>query len=141
MDMNKAFYLRNETVKPKWRVVDAQGKVLGRLATQIANMLRGKDRPVYTPHTMSQDYIIVLNAQEIKLTGHKLDNTTHDRYTGWQGGYKSETVREILNKSPERLIELAVKRMLPKNKSTNDFMRRLKIYTGSEHPHQGQVTK
>ena len=139
MDMNKAFYLKKEQAKPQWRVINAEGKILGRLATQITIMLRGKDKAVYTPHTMSQDYIVIINADKIKLSGNKVETKIYDRYTGWIGGYKTQTAGEMLAKTPERLIELAVKRMLPKNKSNKDFLRRLKVYTGNEHPHIAQV--
>jgi len=140
MDMNKAFFLRKEDAKPKWRVIDAQDQILGRLATQIAESLRGKDKAIYTPHTMSGDYIIIINAEKIKLSGDKMENKEYNRYTGWIGGYKTEYAKDVLVKHPDRLIELAVKRMLPKNKLANDFMRRLKIYAGAEHPHQAQVS-
>jgi large subunit ribosomal protein L13 len=139
MDMNKAFFLTKEQAKPQWRILNADGKILGRLATEISNMLRGKDRAVYTPHTMSEDYIVIINADKIKLSGNKMDTKIYDRYTGWIGGYKTETAGQMLAKHPERLIELAVKRMLPKNRSNKYFMRRLKVYTGTEHPHIAQV--
>lgn len=139
MDMNKVFFLKKEDATPTWRIIDAQDKILGRLATHISNMLRGKDRAVYTPHTMSEDYIVIINAEKIKLSGDKLNKKIYDWYTGWQGGYKTATAKQILEKHPERLIELAVKRMLPKNRSNKYFMRRLKIYSGQEHPHKAQI--
>jgi len=139
MDMNRTFFLRKEDAKPKWRIIDAEDKILGRLATQIANMLRGKDRAIYTPHTVSEDYIVIINAEKIKLSGDKLNNKVYDWYTGWQGGYKTATAKQIMEKHPERLIELAVKRMLPKNRSNKEFMRKLKIYVGQNHPHQAQI--
>ncbi len=139
MDMNKTFFLKKEDAKPKWRVIDAQGKILGRLASEIANMLRGKDKVIYTPHTMSGDYIVIVNADKIKLSGDKLNNKVYDWYTGWQGGYKTATAKQIQEKHPDRLIELAVRRMLPKNRTNKSLMRRLKIYAGQEHPHQAQI--
>lgn len=139
MDMNRAFFLKKENEKPKWRVIDGDGKILGRLATQIAEMLRGKDKAIYTPHSLAGDYVVIINAEKIALSGDKLNNKIYDSYSGWIGGYKTKTAKEILEKHPERLIELAVKRMLPKNKLNKEFMRRLKIYAGSEHPHQAQV--
>jgi large subunit ribosomal protein L13 len=140
MDMNRAFNLRNEDRKPEWKVIDAQGQVLGRLSTQIADMLRGKDKPYYTPHTDSGDYIIVINAEKIHLTGNKWEQKLYSRYTGWIGGQRIETARQKLEKHPETIIELAVKGMLPKNKLSNQLMRKLRVYTGSEHPHAAQVT-
>ncbi len=141
MDMNRTFFLRKEDAKPKWKVIDAQGKILGRLATQIADSLRGKDKAHYTAHTMSGDYIIVINADKIVLTGKKLTDKIYDHYTGYVGGYKEITAKKMLEKNPDRLIELAVKRMLPKNKLQNHFLRRLKVYAGSEHPHKAQIEK
>lgn len=139
MDMNRTFFLKKEDEKPKWRVIDANGEILGRLATQIAEMLRGKDKAIYTPHSLAGDYVVIINADKIKLTGNKLEGKVYERYSGWIGGYKTETAKEVLNKHPERIIEHAVKLMLPKNKLNKEFMRRLKVYAGAEHPHQGQV--
>ncbi len=139
LDMNKSFVLKNETRKPSWRVIDAQDQVLGRLATRIADILRGKDKPVYTPQTDSGDYVVVINAEKIKLTGNKLENKQYDRYSGWIGGYKVETAQEMLTKYPERLIEHAVKGMLPKNILNRQVIKKLKVYVGTEHPHKAQV--
>lgn len=139
LDMNKTFYLRKEDAKPKWRLIDAQGQVLGRLATEIATILRGKDKPMYTPHTLGGDYIVIINAEKIVLTGNKLKNKEYIRYSGWIGGKKTETAEEIMKKHPDRIIELAVKRMLPRNKLNDAVMRRLLIYAGSEHPHLAQI--
>lgn len=139
MDMNKAFFLKKEDAHPKWRVIDAQDKVLGRLATELANILRGKDKANYTPHTLGGDYIVIINAEKVKLTGNKINNKEYHSYSGWIGGYKTATAREVMEKHPDRLIEMAVKRMLPKNKLSDQCMRRLLIYAGSEHPHQAQV--
>ena len=138
MDMNKAFYLKNEAKDPKWRVIDAQGKILGRLATEIADMLRGKDKPYYTPHTDSGDYVVVINADKIELTGDKWEKKEYDRYTGWMGGYKITTAKEMLKKFPERIIEHAVKGMLPKNKLSRQIIKKLKVYAGNVHPHIAQ---
>lgn len=139
MDMNKAFFLKNETYKPKWRVVDAQDQILGRLASKIAMMLRGKDKAAFTPQTISGDYIVVINAEKVGLSGDKLNNKKYATYSGWIGGYKEKTAKEIMQSHPERLIELAVSRMLPRNRSRKALLRRLKIYAGSEHPHKAQV--
>lgn len=139
MDMNRTFFLKKEDEAPKWRVIDANGEILGRLATQIAEVLRGKDKAIYTPHSLAGDYVVIINADKIKLSGNKLEGKIYERYSGWIGGYKTETAKEVLSKHPERIIEHAVKLMLPKNKLNKEFMRRLKVYAGAEHPHQGQV--
>ncbi len=139
MNINKTIFLSKEAAVPKWRVVDAQGRVLGRLATEIADSLRGKDKPYYTPQTDCGDYIVVINADKIVLTGNKWNDKIYDRYTGWRGGYKVRTAKEMLEKHPTSLIELAVKRMLPKNKLSRQIIKKLKIYVGGEHPHQAQV--
>lgn len=141
MDMNKSFCLRKEDSAPAWRVIDAQGKVLGRLATHIADALRGKDKAFYTPHTDSGDYIVVINAEKIVLTGNKLEGKIYDRYSGWMGGYKVTSAKDMLAKKPEFLIEHAVKGMLPKNKLSDAIIKKLKVYAGSEHPHKAQVSK
>lgn len=140
IDMNNAFYLKNEARRPQWHVVDAEGEVLGRLATQIANRLRGKDRAYFTPHTDSGDYIVVINAEKIVLTGNKMADKRYDSYSGWQGGLKSLTATQLMAKHPDRIIELAVKRMLPKNTLSRHLMRKLMIYAGAEHPHKAQIT-
>lgn len=143
MDMNKAFFLRKEDANPQWRVIDAKGQVLGRLATQIAVILRGKDQVEFTPHAQSGDYVVVINASEIVLTGNKLDGKIYLTYSGYQGGQKSKTARDIIKKDPTDLLMLAVKRMLPhyhKSALSRNNLKRLKIYAGSEHPHIAQVT-
>ena len=138
MDMNRTFYLRKEDRAPKWRLVDAEGQVLGRLATKIADALRGKDTPYYTPHTDCGDYVVVVNADKIKLTGKKLKNKEYVRVSGWMGGKKVTTARDMLVKHPTYLIEYAVKRMLPKNKLNRQIFKKLKIYAGQDHPHKAQ---
>ncbi len=138
MSMNKAFFLRKEDVDPQWRVIDAEGKVLGRMATQIADVLRGKDKPYYTPHTDCGDYVVVINADKIILSGDKWESKQYVRYTGYQGGQKVRTAKEMLAKHPTYLVEYAVKRMLPKNKLNRQIFKKLKVYTGSEHPHIAQ---
>jgi len=141
MSMNRAFFLRKEDRSPKWRLIDAEGKVLGRLATEIAEALRGKDKPNYTPHTDCGDYIVVINAEKVALTGDKLKGKVYARYTGYIGGYKEETAKEVLEKHPTRLVEHAVKGMLPKNRLSNQIIKKLKVYAGPEHPHKAQVSK
>ena len=126
-------------IEKKWFVVDASGKVLGRLATQLATRLRGKHRPDFTPHLDTGDFIIVVNAEKIKLTGQKLDQKMYHRHSGYLGGLKSVDARTMLDKRPEDVIRLAVKRMMPKNKLARQQIKKLKIYRGTEHPHQAQM--
>lgn len=135
MDMNRIFFLRKEDKTPKWRLIDAEGKVLGRLATEVANMLRGKDKPQFTPHSDAGDYVVIINADKIVLTGDKWEGKIYDRYTGWMGGYKVTTARDLMAKHPTRIVELAVRGMLPKNKLNRELIKKLKVYAGSEHPH------
>ncbi len=139
MDFNRAFFLKKEDRKPRWIVIDAQDKVLGRMATEIADVLRGKHKPTYTPHQDAGDYVVVINAQEVKLTGNKWKGKIYDRYTGWMGGYKTMTAEEMMAKHPTQIIELAVKRMLPKSKLGRAMIKKLKVYLTSEHPHKAQV--
>jgi large subunit ribosomal protein L13 len=138
--MNDAFFLKNEARKPQWRVIDAKDQVLGRLATQIADILRGKDKAYFTPHTDSGDYVIVINAEKVVLTGDKWENKTYESYSGWIGGLKVLTANQVRAKHPDRIIELAVKRMLPKNTLSRYLMRKLRIFAGAEHPHIAQIT-
>ncbi len=138
MDMNRTFFAKNEQ-KPKWRVVDAQGMIVGRLATKIADMLRGKDKAIYTPHAQAGDYVIVINADKVVFTGNKWEGKIYYRYSGWIGGLKETTAAQMLEKHPDRIVESAVRGMLPKNKIIRQHMRRLLIYAGAEHPHKAQV--
>jgi large subunit ribosomal protein L13 len=139
MDMNRTFFMRKEDRNPKWIVIDAEGKILGRLATEIANRLRGKDKATYTPHTDGGDYVVVINAEKIVLTGDKWEQKEYVRYTGWIGGQKTIIARDLRAKHPERIIELAVKRMLPKNVLNRYVHRKLKVYKGPNHPHSAQA--
>jgi len=138
MDMNKTFYLKKEDKAPKWRLVNAEGKILGRLATSIADALRGKDKPYYTPHTDCGDYIVVINADKIKLTGNKWKDKEYVRVSGWIGGKKVTAARDMLAKHPTYPVEHAVKCMLPKNKLNRQIFKKLKVYAGSTHPHKAQ---
>lgn len=140
MDMNKAFFLKNEARKPRWKLIDANGKTVGRLATQVADILRGKDKSEYTPHTDTGDYVVVINADKVVFTGDKWDDKEYRRYTGWMGGYKVVMAKDMLKNHPERIIEQAVKGMLPKNKLNRQIIKKLKIYAGAEHPHKAQVS-
>ena len=139
--MNKAFNLRKEDSNPAWRVIDAEGKVLGRLATEITDALRGKDKAHWTPHTDCGDYVVVINAEKVKLTGKKDTDKQYVRYTGWIGGQKVRTAKEIREKNPAFMIEHAVEGMLPKNRLSREMIKKLKVYAGAEHPHAAQVAK
>jgi len=137
----KTYSAKKEDLKQEWFLVDAQDRILGRLATQIANILRGKNKPVFTPYADAGDFVIVTNAEKIRLTGKKLENKCYYRHTGYPGGLKTRTAQEILTKKPEQLIELAVKGMLPKNRLGRKLIKKLKIYTGNAHPHEAQQPK
>lgn len=139
MDMNKTFFLRKEDREPKWHLIDAEGKVLGRLATEIADLLRGKGKVTYTPHTAGGDYVVVINAEKVKLTGNKVEDKIYQRVSGYIGNKKEFTAKQILEKHPTRIIEHAVKGMLPKNKLSNLVRKNLKLYVGTEHPHEAQI--
>lgn len=122
----------------RWVVVDAEGKVLGRLAAQLANVLRGKDQPTFTPHVDTGAFVVVVNAEKVKLTGAKLDQKVYYRHSGYVGSLKSTTARELLAKNPERVIVNAVRGMLPKNRLSRQVIKKLKVYAGPEHPHAAQ---
>ncbi len=139
MDMNKSFFLRKEDRAPRWRVIDAKDKILGRLSTQIADILRGKDKPEYTPHTDCGDYVVVLNASKIQLTGDKWEQKEYVSYSGWRSGRKVKTAKEMLERHPDQIVRMAVKRMLPKNKLSDQMINKLKIYLDDNHPHEAQV--
>jgi len=121
-----------------WCVVDAEGKTLGRLATQIANVLRGKHKPTYTPHVDVGDFVIVVNAEKIAVTGDKREKKLYWRHSGYPGGIRSRTLGDLLEKRPEEVIRKAVKGMLPRNRLARQQLRKLKVYAGPEHPHQAQ---
>ena len=125
-------------LEKKWYVVDASGKVLGRLANKIAVVLMGKHKPTYTPHVDTGDYVIVVNADKVVLTGKKLDQKKYYRHSGYPGGLKELTAKQMFEKHPEKVVYLAVKRMLPKNKLGRKMLKKLKVYAGPEHPHQAQ---
>ncbi len=122
----------------RWYVVDAEGKVLGRLASQIATILRGKHKPIYSPHQDAGDYVVVVNAEKVRLTGNKMQQKVYFRHSGYIGGAKYTPVSLMLKTHPERVIEYAVKRMLPKNALGRKMFKKLKVYAGPEHPHQAQ---
>ena len=121
-----------------WYVVDAESKTLGRLATQIANVLRGKRKPTYTPHVDVGDFVIVVNAEKVAVTGNKREKKLYWRHSGYPGGIRSRTLGDLLEKRPEEVIRKAVKGMLPRNRLARQQLRKLKVYAGPEHPHQAQ---
>ncbi len=134
----KTFTAKSETVKRDWYVVDAGGKTLGRLATELARRLRGKHKAEYTPHVDTGDYLIVLNAEKIAVTGKKRTDKVYYRHTGYVGGIKQTTFREMITRHPERVIEIAVKGMLPKGPLGRAMYRKLKVYAGTKHNHAAQ---
>lgn len=136
--MYKTYTAKAPDVESKWYVVDAQGKTLGRLASQIATVLRGKHKPMYTPHIDCGDFVIVVNAEKVFTTGRRLDQKMYYRHSGYPGGLKERTLREQLQKFPERVIEHAVRGMLPKNRLGRKMYKKLKVYRGAEHPHAAQ---
>ena len=130
-----------ETVKRDWYLVDASGKTLGRLATELARRLRGKHKTVYTPHADTGDYLVVVNAEKVAVTGKKMDDKMYHRFTGYIGNIKAMPLKDLLAKHPERVIEIAVKGMLPKNTLGRRMFRKLHVFAGGEHPHQAQQPK
>lgn len=135
----KSFMAKKQDVEHKWLLVDADGAILGRLAAKIAPILMGKTKPTYTPHVDTGDYVIVVNAEKIRLTGKKAQTKQYDYYTHFPGGHKFVSFKEMLAKKPERVIELAIRRMLPKNKLGRKMLKKLKVYRGSEHKHAAQT--
>jgi large subunit ribosomal protein L13 len=134
----KTVSARKEIVTREWYVVDAAGKTLGRLCTEIASRLRGKHKPEYTPHVDTGDYIIVVNAEKVTVTGNKTTDKLYQHHTGYPGGIKSISFDKLLVKSPEMIIEKAVKGMMPKNKLSRTMISKLKVYAGKDHPHTAQ---
>jgi len=140
--MNRqTFHAKNNEVPQDWHVVDATDKILGRMATELAVILMGKNKPQYTPHHDVGDFIVVTNAEKIKLTGRKLDDKLYRTYSGHPSGQKTKTYRQMVAEKPELLVSEAVRRMLPKNKLGVAMLKKLKVYAGSEHPHQAQDPK
>ena len=134
----KTFMASTAAVERKWYVVDAEGKTLGRLSSEIAKILRGKHKPIFTPHIDTGDYIIVVNAEKVKVTGKKLNQKIYYHHSGYVGGLKQTTLKEMLAKKPERVIELAVKGMLPKGPLGRQMYKKLFVYAGPEHKHAAQ---
>ncbi len=132
------FMARTEELEQRWLLIDATDQPVGRLAVKIANILRGKHRPEYTPHQDTGDFVIVVNVDKIKFTGKKWDTKTYDFYSHFPGGLKTVTARDLLQRRPARILELAVQRMMPRNRLGRQQFRKLKIYAGPSHPHQAQ---
>ncbi|MBS1863812.1 MAG: 50S ribosomal protein L13 [Actinobacteria bacterium] len=137
----KTFVATAENRQRDWYVVDAEGQTLGRLATQIADVLRGKRKPTYTPHVDTGDFVVVVNAEKIRVTGDKLAQKTYWRHSGYPGGIKSRTLAEMLERRPDEVIRKAVKGMLPRNRLARRQLTKLKVYAGPEHPHAAQQPK
>ena len=134
----KSFMASPSTVERKWYVVDAEGKTLGRLASEVANVLRGKNKPIYTPHIDTGDYVIVVNAEKVKVTGKKLDQKIYYHHSEYVGGMKEATLKEMMQKKPEFVITHAVKGMLPKGPLGRQMLTKLHVYAGPEHKHEAQ---
>ena len=139
--VTKTITPKREDIHRTWWVVDAEGKPLGRLATEVARILRGKHKPIYTPHLDTGDHVIVINAARVMLTGRKAEQKTYFRHSGYMGGDKHIPFSTMLERFPDRVIELAVRGMLPKNKLGRVMRRKLRVYPGARHPHQGQSPK
>tara|TARA_B100000959_G_scaffold264570_1_gene305193 strand:- start:346 stop:780 length:435 start_codon:yes stop_codon:yes gene_type:complete len=137
----KTVSMRSQDLERTWWVIDAENQTLGRMATEIAHRLRGKHKPVYTPHVDTGDYIIVINAEKVRVTGNKENNKIYWRHSGYPGGIKGTNVSDMRTRHPERIIERAVKGMLPRNSLGRAMYRKLKVYAGTEHPHAAQQPK
>ncbi|OHB34868.1 MAG: 50S ribosomal protein L13 [Planctomycetes bacterium GWA2_40_7] len=137
----KTFIAKKETVQRDWYLIDAKDKILGRMASRIAMILQGKTKPIYTPHVDTGDFVIVINAEKIKLTGNKMNDKVYYSHSGYPGGFKEHPVKIWLEKHPDRVINMAVKRMLPKTKLGYAMLKKLKIYSGPDHSHEAQQPK
>lgn len=134
----KSYNVKAKDIQRKWYVVDATDKVLGRLASEVAAILRGKNKPIFTPNLDTGDYVIVINADKVRVTGDKNKKKIYKRHTGYPGGLRTTTFEELIARKPERAVELAVKGMLPKNKLGRDMYRKLRVYAGEDHGHEAQ---
>ena len=137
----KMYQPKKAELKPEWRVINAEGKTLGRLSSEIATLLQGKHRAGYVPYLNTGDYVVVINAEKIRVTGNKLEQKKYYRHSGYQGGLKETTLQELLATYPERVIQQSVKGMLPKNTPGKRMLSRLKVYAGENHPHSAQVSQ
>ncbi len=136
----KTYIARDKEIEEskRWYIIDAEGQILGRMASKIAHILRGKNKPIYSPYQDVGDYIVVVNAEKIKLTGKKMEQKTYFRHSGYPGGVTQTPVALMLQRHPERVVEYAVKRMMPKNALGRNMFKKLKVYAGSDHPHNAQ---
>jgi large subunit ribosomal protein L13 len=134
----KTFSAKAEEITRKWYLIDAQNQVLGEVAEKAAVLLRGKNKPIFTPHVDCGDYVVIINAEKVRLTGKKEDQKTYSTFSGYVGGQKVETVRQVRRRHPELILERAVRGMIPHNRLGRDIYRKLKVYSGSEHPHEAQ---
>ena len=135
----KPYQTRASELNPAWHVIDAEGKTLGRLSSEIAVLLQGKHKPIYVPYLNTGDYVIVINAEKVRVTGKKLEQKMYYRHSGYHGGLKEETLTQVLKKKPTRVLQHSVKGMLPKNSMGRRMLSRLKLYAGDKHPHEAQV--
>jgi large subunit ribosomal protein L13 len=136
----KTYSPKAKDIEREWWVIDAEDKTLGRIATQVANLLMGKHKPIYAPHIDTGDYVVVINAAKVKVTGKKAEQKIYYRHSGYPGGLKSQRFEELFGKDPVRVMELAVKGMLPNNRLGRAMFKKLKVYPGNEHPHQAQIS-
>lgn len=134
----KTYSAKRDDLEPRWYIIDAEDQILGRVATEIATILRGKHKPAFTPHLNCGDFVVVINASKIAVTRNRLDDKMYYRHSQYPGGLKQETLRQLLGRRPERVIELAVKGMLPQNRLADRMLHRLKVYGGPNHPHSAQ---
>ncbi len=139
MKLMRTYSLKGSEISKEWHVLDASGQTLGRMATHIAALLQGKHKPTYSPHLDMGDFVIVVNASKVRITGRKLQGKVYYRHTGYMGGLKETTLSDMLQKHPERVIQLAVRGMLPRNKLARHLLGHMKVYAGPEHPHEAQV--
>ncbi len=136
--MRQTYMAKASDIQRKWLVIDAEGQTLGRLASEVASILRGKHKPTFTPHVDTGDHVIIINAEKIQLTGNKLEKKVYYRHSGHPGGLKTRTAKEMIETRPEQMLEGAIKGMLPKNTLGRQMFKKLNVYKGSEHPHQAQ---
>lgn len=134
----KTLFAKDTDVERKWHVIDADGLVVGRLATKVADILRGKNKAIYTPHTDTGDFVVIVNAKKVRFTGNKLEQKKYYHHTGYPGGIRMKTAKELMSETPEKVIISAVRGMLPKNRLAKKQLSKLKVYSGPEHPHQAQ---
>ncbi len=134
----KTIFVKEKDVQKKWHLIDAEGLVLGRLATKVANMLRGKDKAIFTPNADCGDFVVIVNAEKVRVTGNKLEDKKYTHHSGYPGGLKEKSLKDVLKESPEKIITMAIQGMLPKNRLGKSQLKKLKVYSGTVHPHEAQ---